>query len=307
MAGAGAPAVAPVGRPGARRSLGRRRPARATPRATAASGQAAPGACGHRNSFFHWRRAARTSLPAVARRRRGRARCARPRAASQRRNGLIARSRPIDRRQRGLVVGAQRLAPAAVARRARRCRARPRGRSAGWTGCTRGRSTRGCRRAAPPGATASACICAGVPSNRRPQPPENSVSPQNSSGAPSRSGGSRRCGRRCGPARRSPRSAGRARSTVSPSCERLERAAGCARAPGRRPGPCSRGRRASTPPTWSPWWWVTRIAGQRETAAASSARVTGAASPGSTTTASRPSCEHPDVVVGEGGQGDEVP
>jgi hypothetical protein len=36
-------------------------------------------------------------------------------------------------------------------------------------------------------ASSEASICAGVPSNRRPQPPENSVSPQNSSGAPSTS------------------------------------------------------------------------------------------------------------------------
>jgi hypothetical protein len=54
-------------------------------------------------------------------------------------------------------------------------------------------------------------------------------------------------------------------------------------------GTARRARSSSTPPTWSAWWWVTRMPARRSPCAAS-ADSTGAASPGSTTSACRPSC-----------------
>ena len=68
--------------------------------------------------------------------------------------------------------------------RVRRCRARRRARSADWTACTRAHSRPACCPAVPPACASECAICAGVPSNSRPQPPPNSVSPTNATGAP---------------------------------------------------------------------------------------------------------------------------
>jgi hypothetical protein len=133
----------------------------------------------HRKRFFHSRRAANTATGVVLCGALALRRPPRP-ASVQRRKGLIARSAGHGGRQRG-----------------RRRRAAPAGlgvRRGGVAGLDRGGEAQVGQRvlvgAAHPRVAGSAarraseaCICAGVPSNRRPQPAENSVSPQNSSGA----------------------------------------------------------------------------------------------------------------------------
>jgi hypothetical protein len=103
-----------------------------------------------------------------------------------------------SQRRKGLVSSSTRIVVGTVARPAWRVRAPlstaalhrdaagfdGERRSACCSGCIRGRSTQesapATRRAWP-----GACICAGVPSNRRPHPAPNSVSPQNSAPSPS--------------------------------------------------------------------------------------------------------------------------
>ncbi len=105
------------------------------------------------------------------------------------------------------------------------------------------------RRAA--SAASEAAICAGVPSKRRPQPAENSVSPQNSSGAPA----APCCTKAMWPAvwpgtsitaKRRPSS-----STVSPPASGTKGSGMRSRAgPKTRPSPAaSSGRSVFTPPT----------------------------------------------------------
>ena len=73
--------------------------------------------------------------------------------------------------------------PAASGRRARRCRARRSPRSGRWTACTRARSRPASSSGRARSLASEAHICSGVPSNSRPQPSANSVSPQNSAAA----------------------------------------------------------------------------------------------------------------------------
>ena len=92
----------------------------------------------------------------------------------------MARSCADRRWQRGLA--ARRAWPArapAASPQSRRCPVRPRARSGCSRACTRGRSTRASRRGSAASADSDVHICCGVPSNRRPHPAANSVSPQN--------------------------------------------------------------------------------------------------------------------------------
>ena len=141
------------------------------------------------------------------------------------------------RGHRRLAARALRRRRARLRARASRCPARRPGRSGCWPACIRARSRRACRRAAARAWRAIADICAGVPSKSRPQPQAKSVSPHEDHAGARR----RRCGPRCGRARRAPRSAMPSPGTTmrSPSRKRLREA--------RRSPP----RRARTPGTSS--------------------------------------------------------
>ena len=139
----------------------------------------------------------------------------------------------------------------------------------------------------------------------RPQPPANSVSPQNATVAsPQRR--NMRCGPRCGPACRARKARSRSRAATI--------AIALARAPCVRPGIVScagpihghwpareqrrdRRRRDRRDDAW-------RGSPCSATSSRSRYAMTGAASPGSTTTALRAFAQQPDVVVGERGDGD---
>ncbi len=169
----------------------------------------------------------------------------------------------------------------------RRCRARPPRRSAGWRACTRVRSTRASRAASAASFESDGHIWLGVPSNSRPQPAANSVSPQNSNGsAPDVTNtrhdppcvreypGSRardpRPAHRCGRLRRvRAYAAESSRAQARTPARRIARRARPRRRHGRR-GDASRGWRTARTPL------------------SSSQASTGAASPGSTTAAMRP-------------------
>ena len=94
-------------------------------------------------------------------------------------NGLVAFSSPSSD---GTVASPRARAASTEAERARRpcCRPRWSRRSGRWTGCIHGRNRPACRRAGRAGGRASVQNCCGVPSNIRPQPSANKVSPQNS-------------------------------------------------------------------------------------------------------------------------------
>ena len=81
--------------------------------------------------------------------------------------------------------------------------------------CIRGRRTPGCPAAARAGGFNEAVICVGVPSNIRPQPALNSVSPQNSAPCPQRAMWLKVCPGTCKISKQSPKSGN---SQRSPSC-----------------------------------------------------------------------------------------
>jgi len=130
---------------------------------------------------------------------------------------------------------------------------RPPMRSEGSPACTRGRNRPWWRRASARSAPSDAHICAGVPSNRRPHPAANSVSPQNTQGCPPTSPNSATW-----PAvwpgmsrvRNVTRQAGH-RERVA--FDQRMRAPGDRLAAGPYTGTRSRASSAGIPPTWSPW------------------------------------------------------
>jgi hypothetical protein len=119
-----------------------------------------------------------------------------------------------------------------------------------------------------------------VPSNSRPQPSENSVSPQSSTSSPAKlnatwprvwPGVSITCARL------------RPNSTVAPGRTAMS-SGGSRRASASLPTtlPPNSAFNASTPPTWSPWWWVSRMRSSRPPPSRTAAAA-GPASPGSQT------------------------
>ncbi len=121
------------------------------------------------------RQARRSGLPACA------SAAARTAGLSQRKNGLTRISRrTCARAGSGLSAARSRATLSLIVERRADWPAPPSRRSAGWRRCIRDRNTSAFPAASSRSRFNEAFICLGVPSNIRPQPALNSVSPQNS-------------------------------------------------------------------------------------------------------------------------------
>ena len=171
-----------------------------------------------RNAFFHARNSANVATSSGSARPACASAAARTAGSPARRNGLVASRRRSSKEG----VGSLR-ARLSCSRASRSCdrgirrfdRAR---RSEGSPACIRGRSTRASRGRAPRASTSDDHICAGVPSNSRPQPAANSVSPQNTRGRAADARRRTRCappyGRECRARRTSQAGPGRRRDRL---------------------------------------------------------------------------------------------
>ena len=138
---------------------------------------------------------------------------ARTAGASQRKNGLTADfQRHAARAGVGASAARRPRDPVAILERGRDWRAPRSGRSADWPPCTRGRNTCGVSGGSARSRFKEAFICTGVPSNIRPQPALNSVSPQNSAPCPQNAMWLKVCPGTCKISKPSPKSGNSQRS-----------------------------------------------------------------------------------------------
>ena len=270
----------------------------------ATNGQQGPLSGSYRKAFFHSRSAANASTASAS----GRPACACAAAntagSAARRNGLVASSSSMRRRhgrQAAIALGLLARLPLDQRRVARLDRAREaqvRERVLVPAVDTRiARQRRELRQRRDH-------ICAGVPSNSRPQPQANSVSPQNVTAMPVRSCRRRRCAPPYGPERRAPTARGpcRRNANLSSSATACVRPGIVSRA-GPKTGTSNCSSSAAMPPTWSPVVMRDRDRGEREPFALEvrqhRRRVAGVDD-----RRARDLPHEPDVVVAERGDGD---